>query len=176
VETVFDPVRGHFNRLFATATPLFKVVDQNDGYPALKLPKLGTFLVENIYTDFKQHDLGPNFHERNYDGSMQKKFLTAALWGVGTTAPYGHDGRSSNLPEVILRHGGEAEASRDRFAALSSMERAEVVEFLQSLVLFPPDDTASNLDPGDPLAPGFPQARHGSIRLTGLFNNPEDIE
>jgi hypothetical protein len=77
---------------------------------------------------------------------------------------------------VILRHGGEAQASRDRFAGLSSVERAEVQEFLQSLVLFPPDDTASNLDPGDPTAPGFPQVKHGSIRLTGLFNNPEDIE
>ena len=152
------------------------MVDQNDGFPALKLPKLGSFLVKNIYTDFKLHDLGPNFHERNYDGSMQKKFLTTALWGVGTTAPYGHDGRSSNLTEVILRHGGEAQASRDRFAALSGMERSEVLEFLQSLVLFPPDDTASNLDPGDPTSSGFPQVKHGSIRLTGLFNNPEDIE
>ncbi|HYP06576.1 MAG TPA: di-heme oxidoredictase family protein, partial [Bryobacteraceae bacterium] len=116
VETVYDPERGHFNHLFATATPLFNTIDQRDGHPALKTPKLGAFLVKNIFTDFKLHDLGPNFHERNYDGSLQKKFLTAALWGVGTTPPYGHDGRSSNLTEVILRHGGESQASRDAFA------------------------------------------------------------
>ncbi|HYI92969.1 MAG TPA: hypothetical protein VEX68_05460 [Bryobacteraceae bacterium] len=56
------------------------------------------------------------------------------------------------------------------------MERIDVLEFLGSLVLFPPDDTASNLDPGDRLAPGFPQVKHGSIKLTVLFNDPEDIE
>ena len=85
----------------------------------MKSPKLGSFEVKNIFSDFKLHDLGPSFHERNYDGSMQKKFLTTALWGVGTTPPYGHDGRSANLTEVILRHGGEAQQSRDRFASLS---------------------------------------------------------
>jgi hypothetical protein len=43
-------------------------------------------------------------------------------------------------------------------------------------VLFPPDDTASNLDPGDPRAPGFPQVGHGSIKLGVLFNDPSDKE
>jgi hypothetical protein len=137
---------------------------------------MGSFLVKNIFTDFKRHDLGPNFWERNYDGSYQKQFLTTALWGVGTTPPYGHDGRSSNLNEVIVRHGGEAQSARDRFAALSDLNRAELLEFLNSLVLFPPDDTASNLDPGDRLAVGFPQVKHGSIKLTVLFNDPTDIE
>ena len=176
VETVYDPERGNFNRLFATAVPLFQVVDDKDGFPARKVPKMQPFLVKNIFTDFKRHDLGPNFWERNYDGSYQKQFLTTPLWGVGTTPPYGHDGRSSNLAEVILRHGGEAQSSRDRFAVLGEADRADVLQFLQSLVLFPPDDTASNLDPGDRLADGFPQVKHGSIKLTVLFNDPTDIE
>ncbi|MBC8164283.1 MAG: thiol oxidoreductase-like protein, partial [Bryobacteraceae bacterium] len=176
VETVFDPERGNFNRLFSSARPLFKVVDQNDGHPALKVSILGSFEVKNIFTDFKLHDLGPNFYERNYDGSIQKQFLTTALWGVGTTPPYGHDGRSSSLTEVILRHGGEAQSARDRFASLSAIERTDVLELLSSLVLFPPDDTASNLDPGDRSAPGFPQVNHGSIKLTVLFNDPGNIE
>jgi hypothetical protein len=133
-------------------------------------------MVRNIFTDFKRHDLGPNFWERNYDGTYQKLFLTTALWGVGTTPPYGHDGRSSNLREVILRHGGEAQSSRDLFAALADADQADLIAFLNSLVLFPPDDTASNLDPGDPLAPGFPQTKHGSIKLSVLFNDPTDIE
>lgn len=78
--------------------------------------------------------------------------------------------------DVILRHGGAAQASRDAFAALGAARQQEVVAFLQSLVLFPPDDTASNLDPGDPATPGFPQFGHGSIRLTVLFNNPFRVE
>jgi di-heme oxidoreductase (putative peroxidase) len=90
--------------------------------------------------------------------------------------PYGHDGRSVNLQEVILRHGGEAQSSRDRFAGLSEAARADLLAFLESLVLFPPDDTASNLNPGDRTAPGFPQKKHGSIALTVLFNDPTDLK
>jgi hypothetical protein len=92
------------------------------------------------------------------------------------TAPYGHDGRSINLSEVILRHGGEAQAERDAFAGLLPPFREAVVAFLNTLILFPPDDTASNLNPGNPSVPGFPQFGHGSIALTGLFDDPSDPE
>jgi hypothetical protein len=132
--------------------------------------------VRNIYTDFKRHDLGPQFHEREYDGLLQTEHLTTALWGVGSTSPYGHDGRSVTLTDVILRHGGEAQAARDGFAALSAEEQRQIIAFLNSLILFPPDDTASNLDPGDASTPGFPQFGHGSIRLAVLFNDPRRIE
>lgn len=176
VETVFDPVRGIFNRLFATATTLTGLANDSSGFPPLKPPLLQPFLVKNIFTDFKRHDLGPNFSERNYDGSFQTQFLTRPLWGVGTTAPYGHDGRSINLTEVILRHGGEAQAERNAFASLALEYQNVVLDFLNSLVLFPPDDTASNLDPGNASAANFPQAGHGSIKLGVLFNNPSDPE
>jgi hypothetical protein len=43
-------------------------------------------------------------------------------------------------------------------------------------VLFPPDDTASNLDPGDRNNPTFPQRGHGSIRLPEVFNDPTELE
>ncbi len=176
VETVFDPEQGHLNRLFATARPLFSEVNDSAGLPSLKKPLHGPFVVRNIYTDLKRHDLGAQFHEREYDGSTQRVFLTTPLWGVGSTSPYGHDGRSINLTEVILRHGGEAQEARNAFAALHPKERQQILAFLSSLILFPPDDTASNLDPGDPTRPGFPQYGHGSIRLTVLFNNPSRIE
>ena len=176
VETVFDAERGIFNRMFATATPHFSETDDGSGYPTLKPAALGPFTVRNIFTDLKRHDLGPSFHERDYDGTVRTQFLTTPLWGVGSTAPYGHDGRSVNLTEVILRHGGEAQAARDRFALLSAGERRRLLDFLAALVLFPPDDTASNLNPGDRNAVGFPQFGHGSIKLPVLFNNPADLE
>ena len=173
VETVHDPRRGLWNRLFATATTRFVAMDDGQRHPLI-LPTAERFVVRNIFTDLKRHDLGPRFHEREYDGTRQTEFLTAALWGVGSTAPYGHDGRSINLEEVILRHGGEAQASRDRFARLPEKPRREVLDFLATLVLFPPDDTASNLNPGD--RSGDPQdpAGHGSIALGGLFQIPEE--
>jgi mono/diheme cytochrome c family protein len=176
VETVFDPVNGHFNRLFATARLLLANPASVGQAGVAKIPALQPFIVEEIFTDFKRHDLGPNFHERNYDGSIRTQFMTTPLWGVGSTPPYGHDGRSINLMEVILRHGGEAQAARDAFAALSSPNRDAVIAFLNSLILFPPDDTASNLDPGEPGSAGFPQFRHGSIRLSGLFNDSGIVE
>jgi len=176
VDTVFDPVRGIFNRLFATATPLFTEVHDRAEFPSLKRPAQRSFLVKDIFTDFKRHDLGPNFYERNYDGTIRMKFLTTPLWGVGSTSPYGHDGRSINLTEVILRHGGEAKAERDKFARLDNPYQGALLDFLNSLILFPPDDTASNLNPGDRETVGFPQFGHGSIKLTVLFNDPNDPE
>src|SRR5215470_778571 len=176
VETVYDPDRGIFNHLFATATPLFTLFDDGRGLPPLRTPAYRPFLVKNIFTDLKRHDLGANFYERNYDGSLRTRFMTLPLWGVGSTAPYGHDGRSINLMEVILRHGGEAQESRNEFAHLSRFNQMALIDFLNSLVIFPPDDTASNLDPGNRGAALFPQFGHGSIKLTVLFNDPTDIE
>lgn len=174
VETKFDLARGIFNRLFATATTLFEVVNDGQAYPKL-LPKQQSFLVQNIFADFKRHDLGPEFHERNYDGTLQKQFMTEPLWGVATTVPYGHDGRSVSLEEVILRHGGEALATRKAFERLGDNDRRKVLEFLSTLVLFPPDDTASNLNPGVP-GSSNPQdpAAHGSINLGALFQIPSE--
>ena len=176
VETAFDPTRGIFNRLFATAGALFEESDDGHGFPTLKLPKGNPFVVRDIFTDFKRHDLGPNFHERSYDGTTRTQFLTTPLWGVAATGPYGHDGRSTTLTEVILRHGGEAQQARDVFAQMGVGDRRQLLEFLGTLVLFPPDDTASNLNPGDPTAAGFPQNGHGSIKLGVLFNDPGEPE
>jgi hypothetical protein len=133
-------------------------------------------MIRNFYADMKRHDLGAKFHERNYNGTVTTHFMTEPLWGVGSSAPYGHDGRSINLREVILRHGGEAQASRNAFAALSDNSKNAIFEFLNTLVLFPPDDTASNLDPGNTGAANFPQRGHGSINLSEIFNDPGDLE
>ena len=176
VDTAYDPQRGIFNNLFATVNPLFETVDDNTGFATLKRPRLQPFRVTNIFTDLKRHNVGSAFYERNFDGTMRTEFMTTPLWGVGSTPPYGHDGRSINLMEVILRHGGEAQAARDTFARLPSGQQARIIAFLNSLVVFPPEDTASTLDPGNRNAVNFPQFGHGSIRLPALFNNPNDPE
>jgi hypothetical protein len=176
VETTYDPARGIFNDLFAVASLLVSENDDGSGHPTIKIPNRNSFMIRNFYADMKRHDLGPAFHERNFDGTLTTHFMTEPLWGVGSSPPYGHDGRSINLREVILRHGGEAQASRNAFAALSETQKNSIFEFLNELVLFPPDDTASNLDPGNPNAIGFPQRGHGSIRLPEIFNDPTELE
>ena len=170
VETTYDPQRGIFNELFAEITPLMKAPeDDGDDFPLL-LPKEDTFVVRNVFTDLKRHDLGPNFAERDFDGGVIREHVTEPLWGVGTTAPYGHDGRSINLDAVIRRHGGEAISARNAYASMSDRDRDSVIAFLDTLVLFPPDDTASSLGRGDPANPDpQPPANHGSINLAPLF-------
>jgi len=164
------------NRMFATATPKIVTIDDPGTFPVLKQPARQSFVVNNFFADLKRHDLGNNFAERNFDGTFQRQFMTEPLWGVGTSAPYGHDGRSQSLEEVIMRHGGEAQAARDSFNGQSRANKNLVLAFLNSLVLFPPDDTASNTNNINPAAANFPQNGHGSIALTPLFNNPADIE
>lgn len=174
VETRYDEQNGIFNRLFATATTLIDFEYDGEALPKL-VPQGGSFVVENIYADFRRHDLGPAYYEREYDGTYVTEFMTEPLWGVGTTAPYGHDGRSINLDEAILRHGGDARDSRDAYAALNDNNQRKVLEFLQSLVLFPPDDTASNLNPGVPGTEN-PQdpSQHGGINLGALFQDASE--
>jgi hypothetical protein len=176
VDTSYDPSRAILNGLYATARLLVYEEDDGSGHPTVKRPMQEAYVVRNFFADMKRHDLGPAFHERNYDGTITREFMTEPLWGVGSSPPYGHDGRSINLREVILRHGGEAQKSRNAFAALPEIAKIAVLEFLSSLVLFPPDDTASNLDPGNPNAPDYPQRGHGSISLSILFNSPADLE
>ncbi len=103
------------------------------------VPRCGAFRVEGLYSDLRYHDLGPKFHQMQFDGSVIKHFRTAPLWGVGTTAPYGHDGADLSLESVILRHGGEAEESREAFAALEDGDQEAVLAFLRSLVLYQTD-------------------------------------
>lgn len=173
VETVYDPARGIFNDMFATATTLFHEFNDGTGFSPQVLPDRNSFVVQNFFSDLKRHDLGPAFHEREYDGTMVTQFVTEPLWGVGTTAPYGHDGRSINLDQVIRRHGGEALQARQAYEALNADSQRMIREFLETLVLFPPDDTASNLNPGNPNTTN-PQApsEHGTINLGALFVLP----
>jgi len=174
VATSYDPVQSNrvLNSLFATAMPRYQSIDDGSGFPARRLPSLTPFEVREIFADFKRHDLGAAFHERNFDGTVTTHFMTEPLWGVGSTAPYGHDGRSATLEDVIIRHGGEAQASRDRFVQLAEEDRAKVTEFLRSLVIFSPPDTASNLGGVNPAHPNYPLQGLGSIDLSVLFNTP----
>ncbi|HKV79122.1 MAG TPA: hypothetical protein VJP02_13320 [Candidatus Sulfotelmatobacter sp.] len=33
-------------------------------------------MAKDLFTDFKRHDLGTNFYERSWDGTLQTQFLT----------------------------------------------------------------------------------------------------
>ncbi len=92
-----------------------------------------------LYSDLRRHDLGPGLADPRDDpeGRGASLFLTRPLWGLAETGPWLHDGRAGTLPEAILAHGGEAQASRDAFAALPQARQADLVVFLLSLTRAP---------------------------------------
>lgn len=110
------------------------------------LPRRGAALVRGVYSDFKYHDVGADFYQVQYDGSIMKLWRTTPLWGVGTTGPYGHDGASLDLDAVIRRHGGEALAARQAYLALTEPQRHQVLDFLNHLVLYQTDQLPCDLD------------------------------
>ena len=88
----------------------------------------------SLYGDLKRHDMGEALAEPRADrGVAGALFLTRPLWGVARSGPYLHDGRAPTLEDAILAHGGEAQASRDAYAALADPERGTVRAFLASL-------------------------------------------
>jgi hypothetical protein len=119
------------------------------------VPRRGAYTIRGIYTDFKYHDVGEAFYQMQFDGSVIRKWKTPALWGVGHTAPYGHDGASLDLPSVIRRHGGEALASRQAYTALTEVEQRQVIAFLESLVLYQTDQLPCDLDGDGKIAEHF---------------------
>lgn len=110
------------------------------------LPRRGAYTVRGVYSDFKYHDVGEAFYQMQYDGSLIRMWRTTPLWGLGSTAPYGHDGADLDLDSVIRRHAGEALASRKSYAALSDNAQRQVVAFLQSLVLYQTDQLPCDLN------------------------------
>jgi len=92
------------------------------------------------YSDFLLHDMGEGLADHRPEGQAGGlEWRTPPLWGIGLTQTVSghsfflHDGRARNLTEAILWHGGEAQPSRDAFAAMSAKQREDLLVFLQSL-------------------------------------------
>ncbi len=120
-----------------------------------RVPRGGAYEVTRIYSDFQQRDLGPAFWERRFDGSLQKEHRTSPLWGVGSTAPYGHSGRFGTLAEVITAHGGEAAPEAEAWARLPPAERERLLAYLRSLVLYVSDEIPADVDGDGVIAERF---------------------
>ena len=130
-----QPVERHEARGFAAGRARFAVI----GCTACHVPDwhLSNVTVNGVYSDLRHHDLGPACHQLRFDGGTTTRFRTPPLWGVGTSAPYGHDGASLDLDAVIRRHGGEAAESAAAYRALSDTAQDELLAFLRALVLEP---------------------------------------
>ncbi|MBO6724252.1 MAG: hypothetical protein JJ911_01145 [Rhizobiaceae bacterium] len=72
--------------------------------------------------------LAQRFVERNV-------FMTAELWGVGSTDPYGHRNDITSLDSIIRAHGGEGRAAREAYIVAAEQERSDLIAFLKTLVI-----------------------------------------
>ena len=92
------------------------------------------------YTDLLLHDMGEGLADGRPDGlASGSEWRTSPLWGIGLVdtvnghTMFLHDGRARSLEEAILWHGGEGQAARDGFMALTQSERELLLRFLESL-------------------------------------------
>lgn len=92
------------------------------------------------YTDLLLHDMGSALADNRPDHlATGNEWRTPPLWGIGLFPIVNnhqyllHDGRARNVQEAILWHGGEAEASKNAFKALSKKERDQLIAFVNSL-------------------------------------------
>ena len=121
-------------RIDLATLPFAKTLKRNDK---------GEWLIP-LYSDLKRHlivdetvnALGNELQAQRF--VERDVFLTPRLWGVGSTAPYGHNGAFRMLDEIIVAHGGDARFSRDAYLALDAPKRDGVVAFLRSLVIEAP--------------------------------------
>ncbi|MBV8360025.1 MAG: hypothetical protein JO189_19125, partial [Deltaproteobacteria bacterium] len=97
-------------------------------------------------TDLKRHSICDNVktHYCNEPSSILQlsdggvpipydQFLTAKLWDVGNSAPYGHRGDLDTIYAAIVNHGGEAAVVEAQYEALSASEQSAIVAFLKTL-------------------------------------------
>ncbi len=109
-----------------------------------QLPWLGNQTI-HPYSDFLLHDMGSEIMgvglNDNYVSGLARgnEWRTTPLWGIGLQEKVNghtyflHDGRARNFIEAIMWHGGEGEASKNKFKNMSKADRDALVRFLQSL-------------------------------------------
>lgn len=90
-----------------------------------------------IYSDMLLHDMGAALADGAVEGAAgPRDWRTAPLIGLRFFRAYLHDGRARTVDDAARMHrgeGSEANASVDRYAALTAPEREALVEFLLSL-------------------------------------------
>jgi len=109
----------------------------------------GAFTVPNAlgnkiihpYSDFLLHDVGtgdgiaqvidPNTGQ--LDQSMKNKMRTAPLWGVRTRNELMRDGLNYTRNDAILRHAGEATGVINNYRNLTTTQKNQLIDFLNSL-------------------------------------------
>ncbi|MEM7256227.1 MAG: hypothetical protein AAF404_02440, partial [Pseudomonadota bacterium] len=115
----------------------------------LPLNAAGEVLVP-LFGDLKRHKIADQEVSHLGNELLSQRFvdrdvfMTAELWGIASTDPYGHRGDLSNLHDVIAAHGGDARAVRDRYLDLGTNDQQDIIAFLSTLIIDRNADMAIN--------------------------------
>jgi CxxC motif-containing protein (DUF1111 family) len=100
------------------------------------------FKTANLFSDLLVHDVGTG-DDIGQGAAGGAEFRTAPLWGVGQRLFFLHDGRTTDLVDVINAHTGEATRVINNFKGVSvgpdapfnldATQRQNLVYFLRSL-------------------------------------------
>lgn len=92
------------------------------------------------FSDFLLHNMGDELAdpgpiaERDAD-----EFRTAPLWGLGLQKTVSgslhllHDGRATTIDQAIVLHGGESARSSKSYQKLNSLQKKQILSYLESL-------------------------------------------
>jgi len=118
-------------------TPAFPMPSTSNGTPTVSTSSI------HPYSDFAVHKMGPGLADQISQGlAGGDEFRTAPLWGLGQRIFFLHDGRSTDLMQVIAAHASsgdnrfpssEANAVVRNFNALSTSDKQAILNFLRSL-------------------------------------------
>ena len=111
------------------------------GCASCHVPVLMTAASENpvfdrrpvaLFSDLLLHDVdtGDGIQQ---EAALPNEIRTPALWGLRFRRPFLHDGSASTVREALLRHGAEAERSRDNYLTLTPEDQQALLAFLNSL-------------------------------------------
>jgi hypothetical protein len=122
------------------AEPAVYDLGLRDWTKLLKKNGKGEYLVP-MFGDLKRHMITDEGQETLGNELMAQRFvdrnifMTAELWGVGSTPPYGHRNDLTTLDQVIRAHGGEARGAAEKYEKAAATDRSAIIAFLKTLVI-----------------------------------------
>jgi CxxC motif-containing protein (DUF1111 family) len=91
-----------------------------------------------LFSNLLLHNMGDGLTSYGGEGSaLPTEWRTTPLVGFRGQLPDHrllHDGRAANIDEAVRWHGGEAQASRDAYIALSGLEKLKLTSFVLALM------------------------------------------
>jgi CxxC motif-containing protein (DUF1111 family) len=119
-----------------STSPVVYVVDPDSPAPQfryIEVPALESKPVR-AYSDFLVHQMGPGLADGLPQGGAKGgEWRTTPLWGLRLKKFLLHDGRTSDISEAILAHGGQATMVAQNFKDLPESDKADLLAFLKSL-------------------------------------------